>query len=149
MIYYGTTVQRRSVRLYHRLLRLVFCAVLAHAASARDFSECVTALVLPTTSVFSRNSPVGGVVMAEITIGETGKPSRLDLEGPNYQLKTEVRVHLEQSEFSAACAGKRGRIKFEFRLEGEPTYDRLPPKVIYSAPLSFTIVVRPAKPTKD
>ena len=48
-------------------------------AFAEDLSRCVSSLVLPTTNVFSRNSAVGGIVTADVMIGEDGGLARLDL----------------------------------------------------------------------
>ena len=149
MIYYGISVQRRSMRRYRLFTSLVFFIACIGSAFAEDLSRCVSSLVLPTSNVFSRNSAVGGIVTADVTIGEDGGLSRLDLDGPTYGLKAEVEVHLTQSKFAVACAGRKVRMTFEYKLEGERTYDVVPPRIIFRPPLSFTIVVRPGKPTTN
>ena len=136
------------MRPYRLVTSLVFFAPMG-TVCGEDLSRCVSSLVLPTANVFSRNSAVGGIVTADVTIGEDGGLSRLDLRGPTYGLKAEVEVHLSQSKFASACAGRKVRFTFEYKLEGERTSEVIPPKIMFHPPLSFTIVVRPAKPTVD
>ncbi len=141
------------MRLCHQSIRIVSLGLALcckHCVfAAEDLGKCVTALVLPTASVLSRNASTGGTVTADVTVGSQGQASSVDLAGPNYNLKAEVDVQIRQSKFSPTCVGKKLRFSFQFQFEGEPTVDRLPPRVIYKSPRSFVIVLRPGKSIVD
>lgn len=149
MIFCGTSVQRLLMLRYLLYFSVVLLLTPANILSGETSSHCINSLVLPTANVFSRNVAAGGIVTAVVLIGQNGRISRLDTEGPTNALKAEVEVYLRESQFAATCAGRKVRLTFEYKLEGEPSYNLVPPKIVFHPPLSFTIIVRPGKLTMN
>lgn len=116
---------------------------------ASDTMACVIALNVPTSNVASRFAESGGIVEASVLVGRKGNIARMTVRGPEEALKIEVEAHLRQSRFRIGCAGRTLQFVFSFQFEGEPTKERLPPKVIFEPPNRFSIVSQRAVPIID
>src|SRR5688572_28876844 len=117
-------------------MRTVFLLVLVIGSSIGGMAQvvrdqhnvsCLLDLEVPVFAVIS-GVRKGGHVDASVTLGRDGRAKLIDVSKASHRrLGNEVFFHLsERTIYSESCAGKRVRLLFTFRQEGQPTLKPYP-----------------------
>jgi hypothetical protein len=94
----------------------------------------------------ANNVPNGADVDVEVTVGEDGRASAFVLNPrPLRPLDLELEYYLRsRTTYDAKCSGKKVRLRFSFRVDGEPQYIPFV-RVRFRPPNHFLISTQPMK----
>ncbi len=127
-------------------LYLLACGIVLAQERPPDANlTCVKSLELPTVGLFAVHSVTSGTVNAVVHIGKGGNVRALDLEGGTTELRSEVSVAIELSEFSERCEGRSVALVFSFVFFGPPSESIQPPRTRFLPPNRFELKFRSLK----
>jgi hypothetical protein len=116
---------------------LLGCGCIA-AGQTPNNTECIEALWIPAYSNVAMKEPRGGVMNADVIVGENGRPASTRLSSASEHLKAEVSIALKHMTLSRKCHGRSISLRFTFKLEGEPVVNPVT-KVIFHGPNHFEL----------
>jgi hypothetical protein len=111
--------------------------------------HCVEEMLLPGYGSVARKARNLGTVTARVLVGQHGDPAKIETQGPDQMLQSEVEVFLKHNtKYLPACKGETVEILFTFELVGQPVRDPIV-RVTFRGPNHFVLRSQPEAPIVD
>jgi len=106
---------------------------------------CIDQVMIPTYTNIARKAGAGGEVELQIVVGANGKAKTIQSQATSDFLSAESEIFLKAATYKKSCTGKVVRIRFEFKLAGEPSLDPVT-RYVFLPPNKFRIESAPQLP---